>query len=788
MGQETLCLANWQEVIDPPLRMLQTWSAPMRAWEDLRLLGVWNTAAACFDGVLAWQMDPAMNTTVSSGPGDPVSCITASCGLDADVCEGLGMRNACMEDEPTLLDALAAPSVVADAMSRIQSSVDETMQSAAQLLGCCHQLRGHGHAEHELAMLKAQTEVWVAHRRAALTAWDLSSNVLHEHAVQQARTVRQRLSGLTGLLSDAFDPPWTNGHGIVQQAQQRLAAIEGNVTNHSAAYSEILAAMNDGRVVLQQVQLAEWNPLLAQQLRAAQLQLEVSAQLVPVGLQLCALGAAEGLHVAVNDTDCAVLEVTVPEVSEIASAWQATAAQLLTAWKQQLLELSELEDVNSSQAVLRCLGQKAAEARRLIAAYETGSKRVTANGETGFYACRGLHAGAPRIDVAMNAQVLVSDADDAALGLAAVQAKTEDGDRQLRFSPTVATVTLPASDGQRATTRFAVTDRALQLSMPNTFEGWNHGGRRLAEHVESNPRAAIQQVADGAAVQEVRQVPRGRERLLQVSCDSGMAACGADVWCNDATWVMEAVGDGYYSPDGDCSRYACTSMDTEVFGMSYGLSTGDPSYVASGGGVDACPWACGGGHYAQAISMGAFGTSYLCIEVLEGEWSPAGDNSIFQWCARDSNTLSCPPPRRCLVSWCLFPFGAASVGGGTCGEAMLSGRTALGGQSRTAPSSAQRSTCIRATARRACTCPRATTRPSTTTMLILAPRLLPFRRSCRCSRHLVAARTIAAARPGCRATSGRRARTCTRLSSSFPSPPKRGYIGTALIRLFRWRS
>ena len=62
VGQETLCLANWREVADPPLRMVQTWSATLRAWEDLRFLGTWNAAANCFDGQNAWQTDPATNT------------------------------------------------------------------------------------------------------------------------------------------------------------------------------------------------------------------------------------------------------------------------------------------------------------------------------------------------------------------------------------------------------------------------------------------------------------------------------------------------------------------------------------------------------------------------------------------------------------------------------------------------------------------------------------------------------------------------------------------------------
>ena len=84
--------------------------------------------------------------------------------------------------------------------------------------------------------------------------------------------------------------------------------------------------------------------------------------------------------------------------------------------------------------------------------------------------------------------------------------------------------------------------------------------------------------------------PQNHGRRLGQSCNSGTTACGVDVWCDSTTWQLEDVGQGYYSPDEDCSRSSCTSMDSEVYAY-----IGSPSYTASGGGVDQCPWGCGGG-------------------------------------------------------------------------------------------------------------------------------------------------------------------------------------------------
>ena len=77
-------------------------------------------------------------------------------------------------------------------------------------------------------------------------------------------------------------------------------------------------------------------------------------------------------------------------------------------------------------------------------------------------------------------------------------------------------------------------------------------------------------------------------------------------------------------------------MDREVYAF-----TGSPSYTASGGGVDQCPWGCGAGFYDGGWGLMRTWTppdgepeqvwTVVCMAVGEGECSPAGSNSVFQW-------------------------------------------------------------------------------------------------------------------------------------------------------------
>ena len=128
--------------------------------------------------------------------------------------------------------------------------------------------------------------------------------------------------------------------------------------------------------------------------------------------------------------------------------------------------------------------------------------------------------------------------------------------------------------------------------------------------------------------------PQNQGRRLGQSCNSGTTSCGVDVWCDSTTWQLKDVGQGYYSPDEDCSRSSCTSMEREVYPYF-----GSPSYSASGGGVDQCPWGCGIGFYDGGEGyLDPWGTApgqeawvIICMTVGVGECSPPGSNSVSQW-------------------------------------------------------------------------------------------------------------------------------------------------------------
>ena len=612
--------------------MIHAWSATLRAWEDLRFLGTWNAAANCFDGQKAWQTDPA-TSTVTPISHEHVRCVATTCVTEGSsgVCELRGMRSACIEDEPRLLYALGAQSDIAYGMQRIQSSSHEAIESAANRVDFWRQLQNKNLADGERAMLTSKNEVWCLHQQAAAVACNLSSSVLQQHVVEQARSVLGRLPILSGLLDEAFNPPWSDRHTITGQTQTILEAVENHVADYSLAYTELMTVMSHGRVTMQQLQLYDSNPLLMKHSQLAQLQLEITAQLVSMGLQMCSLGVAEQLHMALNGTDFTVLEVQVLTVADIASNWQHKAAQLLALWNQVLDErFPDLGGAEAPDAALQCLGRKAAEARRLIRAFEDGSQWTTSNGETGFVACRDLHTGAPRIDVTMSIQTNASDAADADLGLVGVGAKTENGKRQLCYLPSGGSL---IESVLRTDQLFAGNDISVELHMPDTFEDWSRGGRRLAQHASIVHLCRDGTLCAGTIPQmsNLDAVPIDHGRALDQSCNSGTTACGLDLWCNVTTWQLEDVGYGYYSPNEDCSRHSCTSIESEIYGIDTGLSTGSASYTASGGGVDQCPWGCGGGDYAQAIRMGGYGTSYMCIEVGVGKWSPPGSKLIFQW-------------------------------------------------------------------------------------------------------------------------------------------------------------
>ena len=77
------------------------------------------------------------------------------------------------------------------------------------------------------------------------------------------------------------------------------------------------------------------------------------------------------------------------------------------------------------------------------------------------------------------------------------------------------------------------------------------------------------------------------------------------------------VGIGYYSPDGDNNRYACTNKPT------------NSTYIGSGGGSNNCPWLCNTDYYNNGSSC-----SYVGI----GFYSPNLNNNIYSCTNKPANS------------------------------------------------------------------------------------------------------------------------------------------------------
>jgi len=85
------------------------------------------------------------------------------------------------------------------------------------------------------------------------------------------------------------------------------------------------------------------------------------------------------------------------------------------------------------------------------------------------------------------------------------------------------------------------------------------------------------------------------------SCSWG---CILDYYLNG---TCVAVGNGYYSPDANNSRTACTNGGSNV------------TYTSSGGGINNCSWGCATDYYLSGT----------CIAVGNGYYSPNIDNSRY---------------------------------------------------------------------------------------------------------------------------------------------------------------
>ena len=78
-------------------------------------------------------------------------------------------------------------------------------------------------------------------------------------------------------------------------------------------------------------------------------------------------------------------------------------------------------------------------------------------------------------------------------------------------------------------------------------------------------------------------------RSVSQSCNTHSCPCGVDLYRVNGNCVW--VGNGFYSPDNDDSRYNCTIKPAQ-----------NSIWTGSGGGSDNCPWSCKSGHTKNSSS------------------------------------------------------------------------------------------------------------------------------------------------------------------------------------------
>ena len=626
----SLCLAKVGEVEHAPLRSVQA-SARLHAWEDRRLLGIWEPQAGCFTRLAS--------DTEATPPLSPLSppCVPLVCGpLAASSCALLGMQSSCIEPEGAWALAVREPLHLAAAARTARLSLTEAAQAVRRL--CESPLLG----EEEPHRHGAAREVWRAQLADARGAWRASERDLASHLKAQLLSVRHgRLLQLGSLVSDLLGE-WLDGQVLVAAlgawADGLLAFVnasgigdggdEGDSAGTGVEAGVEAAVRPEWGVLLHQLGLdtsPEAPPSSAAQLELIQLTVETAAQLEAAQLWLHALNTTRQLHIQLG-SGC----TPAAQLARVTDYQLSAANSSLHEWRMALQPLSPKD--GALEAAERCLRHKASEVRQLASGFGIGAAPGLGAGHTGFAPCRALHGFAPLLALSLDQESLVVDS----FGLSHTQAASREGERWLRYHPLAGSIREASGGSQRT---------YLELHMNSTFdellfEEWRDRSglatRRRAltwqdqpasgqptphpteEHRYTVPRRA-------AAPMPVKLAEARRRRLDDCSADD----CSVDMWCDSSLTAVGPVGAGYYSPAGDCARYACTNMDEE-----YKPSGGGPAYTASGNGSDTCPWACGAGFGGVAMpdsqcpETTRSGFCRRCLAAWPGKWSPATSNEM----------------------------------------------------------------------------------------------------------------------------------------------------------------
>jgi hypothetical protein len=315
-----LCLANQQQVQHPTLRAIQA-SARLHAWDDRRLLAIWDPHVGCFVRV---------TTNATSPNAASAECMPLACAASATSCAALGMLGLCGDPESMWARAVRNSSDVAAAALIARLSVSEAAEAVQRL--CEPPLRGdaaplhHGSARH----------VWRTERTRAGQAWRASELVVASHVHSQLHSVRvERLPKLGGLVGSVLES-WRDGEALIEALGAWADALLKLCINLTTRDD-----VDDAGLVPEPSTRPEWGvllsalgfgappsvpPLAAPSLELAQLAVEVAAQLAAAELWLHASNATHHLHSLLSEgcaTDTEIASLMTHQLEAMNSSLQA---------------------------------------------------------------------------------------------------------------------------------------------------------------------------------------------------------------------------------------------------------------------------------------------------------------------------------------------------------------------------------------------------------------------------------------------------------------------------------
>ena len=666
VGNQWLCVANSESSASyPTVHAIRATAAPLYAWEDRRLVALWNSQARCYDTALGWklaQVDATLSASNASATSSiHAACATFKCGTSA-ICERAGLSSNC-----STLDPLNAAFDAASSTSMDMTTVSGSLRAAADAANST----SHARAVLTAIFLPTERIKWhsivdvhaIEHQRISATWRGAAERLLVSSVCKQLESLRSHRLSMLQMLTATDVPPnrgarnelvttWrsilnnlveiANGCTVtilVPECDLTAADIQSRVQAFVSAGAKYVTAVlctpfgcNATAVVDQS------------RLELIQLELEMTSELMVCSLMLITISMSKDLLLLFERVASGAMAHGKWEVqaANLASAYHHTAHNIINEWRWGTAAL-RTSAAQRTQTALDCFLHASAEVTDLYEAFTMGSTWNEIEMATGVASCRGMHGPTPHVQISMERDVRRGD------GMRVTPALTAGG-ASLNLTYREAGVHVEATefDRQRTVTRFGVQDnRVLKLNAHNAF---GSAVRRLqASHLRIGSevrRSKGDQVYFKEAPDESSTVRMNEiSRYLSEDLPCTSTKCGVDLYCDAVTGTLQHVGIGAYSPAGTCERTACSNMDDEhdgamatAWASTLGFSAPSAVYISSGNGTNRCNWVCS----EAGFFLFPFGTCPpavtwhgancgFCMITMPGQYSPPLENGHLRW-------------------------------------------------------------------------------------------------------------------------------------------------------------